>query len=151
MNREEFKKVVDFAINEEEASYQFYMDACNKLEDKTLKNTFINLANEEMDHKKFLITYRDNEGESMSISQPVDYEISETLDMPELSTDMSFPDAMALAIKREEDAMNMYQALANASNDEAKKEVFINLKNMEQLHKSRLEEMYLNVGYREIW
>lgn len=151
MNKEDFKKVIDFAIEEEEASYTFYMEAANKLEDKTLKKTFTDLANEELDHKKFLISYREAEGKNMSINQPVDYEIAETLDTPELSTDMSFPDAIALAIKREEGAMLMYQSLADASAEADKKEVFINLKNMEKLHKTRLEEMYLNVGYREIW
>ena len=87
----------------------------------------------------------------MSLSEPVDYEIAETLDAPELSVDMSFPDAIALAIKREEDAMVMYGALSDSAHEPEKKEVFTNLKNMEKLHKTRLEEMYINVGYREIW
>ncbi|WP_055077902.1 ferritin family protein [Lagierella massiliensis] len=151
MNREDFKKVIEFAIGEEEKSYDFYMKAADKIEDKLLHKTFVDLANEELEHKKFLEAYRDNEGESMSLSEPVDYEIAETLDAPELSVDMSFPDAIALAIKREEDAMLMYGALRDSAHEQEKKEVFTNLKNMEKLHKTRLEEMYINVGYREIW
>ncbi len=64
---------------------------------------------------------------------------------------MDFQDAIALAIKREDEAMDMYQALADAATENDKKSVFIGLRNMEQMHKTRLEDIYINVGYREVW
>lgn len=151
MNRSEFVNILDYAINEEVLSYEFYTDAANKVKDETLKETFTTLAKEELDHKKFLEDFKGSHSETINLEESVDYKIADTIDKPELTTDMSFQDAIALAIKREEGAMEMYQSLADASVEEDKKSVFIGLKNMEQLHKTRLEDIYINVGYREVW
>ena len=73
------------------------------------------------------------------------------MEAPELTTDVTFPDAIMIAIKNEESAMYMYQGLADSCEDAEERDIFIGLKNMEQMHKTRLEEIYTNVAYREIW
>ncbi|WP_100065898.1 ferritin-like domain-containing protein [Miniphocaeibacter massiliensis] len=151
MNRTEFEKIMDYAINEEVLSYEFYTDAANKVTDATLKDTFTDLAKEELEHKKFLEEFKSTHSQTINLEESVDYKIADTLDKPELTVTMSFQDAIALAIKKEEEAMEMYQSLADASVEEDKKSVFIGLKNMELMHKSRLEDIYINVGYKEIW
>lgn len=151
MNRSEFNDILDYAINEEVLSYEFYTEAAGKVEDEALKDTFTDLAKEELDHKKFLEDFKDSHSETIDLKESVDYKIADTIDKPELTTDMSFSDAIALAIKREDEAMEMYQSLADATVEDDKKSVFIGLKNMEQMHKTRLEDIYVNVGYREVW
>ena len=42
-----------------------------------------------------------------------DYKVAETVDMPRLSLDMKPAEAIALAMKKEEEAMRMYLSLAN--------------------------------------
>lgn len=151
MNRSEFNEIIDYAINEEVMSYEFYTDAANKIKDETLKETFTDLAKEELEHKKFLEDFKESHCETIDLEESVDYKIADTIDKPELTTDMDFQDAIALAIKREEEAMDMYQALADAATENDKKSIFVGLRNMEQMHKTRLEDIYINVGYREVW
>ena len=151
MNRQEFNKIIEFAINEEILSYDFYTDAANKVKDDFLKETFTDLAKEELEHKRFLEEFQLTHAQTINLEESVDYKIADTLEKPKLTADMNFQDAIALAIKREEEAMDMYDSLAKASVEEDKKSVFIGLKNMEQLHKTRLEDIYINVGYREVW
>ncbi|HHX70685.1 MAG: ferritin family protein [Miniphocaeibacter sp.] len=151
MNRSEFNEIIDYAINEEVMSYEFYTDAANKIKDETLKETFTDLAKEELEHKKFLEDFKESHCETIDLEESIDYKIADTIDKPELTTDMDFQDAIALAIKREDEAMDMYQALADAATENDKKSVFIGLRNMEQMHKTRLEDIYINVGYREVW
>ncbi|QQK08985.1 ferritin-like domain-containing protein [Miniphocaeibacter halophilus] len=151
MNRSEFNEIIDYAINEEVMSYEFYTDAANKIKDETLKETFTDLAKEELEHKKFLEDFKESHCETIDLEESIDYKIADTIDKPELTTDMNFQDAIALAIKREEEAMDMYQALADAATENDKKSVFVGLRNMEQMHKTRLEDIYINVGYREVW
>lgn len=151
MNKTEFNKIMDYAINEEILSYEFYTEAANKVNDSTLKEVFLDLAKEEMEHKRFLEEFKESNSETISLDESVDYKIADTIDKPELSTSMNFQDAIALAIKKEEEAMEMYQALADSSVEEDKKSVFIGLRNMEQMHKTRLEDIYINVAYKEVW
>ncbi|MDL2310976.1 ferritin family protein [Peptostreptococcaceae bacterium OttesenSCG-928-C18] len=151
MNISEFNEIIDYAINEEVLSYNFYTEAAKSVKDSTLKETFTDLAKEELDHKKFLEDFRLSNSETMSLDESVDYKIADTLDKPKLTTSMNFQDAIALAIKREEEAMDMYQALADATAEDEEKALFISLRNMEQMHKTKLEDIYINVGYKEVW
>jgi rubrerythrin len=60
-------------------------------------------------------------------------------------------DTIALAMKNEEEAMNMYTDLANCSSDQEQKKVFQALAKMEQGHKARLEDMFTNMAFPEVW
>jgi rubrerythrin len=54
-------------------------------------------------------------------------------------------------MKKEEEAMDMYQSLANNSSDEAQKKLFMNLSVMEKGHKTKLEDLYTNMAFPEAW
>lgn len=151
MNREELKSIIAFAVENEEEAYEFYKEAMKKVEDKFLKDTFKDLANEELKHKEFLNDFLLSDVDDIRIDETVDYKISQTIDMPKLSVDMKFSDAIGLAIKKEEEAMNMYKNLSDISKNEDQKMVFDGLEKMERMHKTRLEEIYINVAYNEIW
>jgi len=45
----------------------------------------------------------------------------------------------------------MYTQLAKTSADEAQKTVFLELASMERGHKSKLEDVYTNMAFPEIW
>ncbi len=151
MNREELKAIIEFAVNSEEESHAFYLDAKSKVNDPALQDLFQDLADEELDHKKFLREFLESGAETIRISPSSDYKLAEVMEAPELTTDVSFPDAIMIAIKNEESAMYMYQGLADSCEDPGERDIFVGLKNMEQMHKTRLEEIYTNVAYREVW
>lgn len=151
MTREELEKIISDAIETEVESYEFYTDASERLEDPQLKELFHDLAQEELEHREYLQNFLESDIPTIEIDPGYDYGVAETLDAPRLSTDMGFADAIKLAIKREEEAMEMYSDLAKATTDGETQKIFRGLSDMEQLHKSKLEEVFVNVGFREVW
>ncbi len=151
MKNHEFKAIIDFAVKNEVEAYEFYKNAALKVKDEQLKGIFEDLAKEEKEHKRFLEEFLASGVEEMKLDEMKDYKISETIDKPRLSVDMSFTEAMELAIKNEEEAMDMYSNLAEACLDKEQKDLFLNLVEMERTHKVKLEEIYLNVAYAEVW
>ena len=53
-----------------------------------------------------------------------------------MTTEMDFRDAIKLAIKREEEAMQLYADIANSCLDKAEQDIFAGLSKMEKLHKT---------------
>ncbi len=151
MTREELKSIIAFAVENEVEAYQFYKDAAERLEDEGLKETFEDLAKEELQHKKFLEDFLENKTDEINIDVEADYKVAETVEKPPLSMDMTFAEAIQLAMKNEEEAMDMYQQLADAVKDKKEKDIFTGLRDMEKMHKTRLEDIYVNAAFVEVW
>lgn len=151
MKTNDIKAIIKFAVENEVEAYEFYIGATDKVKDKHLKETFQGLAEEELNHKKFLEEFLVSDVNEIKLHQSNDYKIAETIDKPKLTVEMSFADAIGLAIKNEEEAMEMYKNLADACVDEEQKKLFLGLMEMEKMHKAKLEEIYVNVAYAEVW
>ena len=151
MKNDEFRSIIDFAVENEVEAYEFYRDAALKIKDKHLKEVFEDLAKEELEHKRFLTEFLASDVEEIKLDEFKDYKVSETIDKPKLSIEMNFAEAIALAIKNEEEAMFMYSNLAEACLDKSQMDLFLGLMKMEQLHKVKLEKIYLEVAYAEVW
>lgn len=151
MKNEEFRSIIDFAVENEVESYEFYRDAALKIKDEHLKGVFEDLAKEELEHKRFLTEFLASDVEEIRLDEFKDYKVSETIDKPKLSIEMGFAEAIALAIKNEEEAMFMYSNLAEACLDKNEMDLFLGLMKMEQMHKVKLEQIYLEVAYAEVW
>jgi len=147
-----YKEILKMAVANEVEAYEFYRDAAAKMKDPAMKKTFEELADEESGHKVLLEGYLSNEMKDMKFNEEKDYKVAETVEAPQtLSTDMAFKDAIALAMKKEQEAMEMYQNFADASEGAKQKETFLELAKMEKGHKVRLEDIYTNVAFIEVW
>lgn len=151
MKKDELKDIINFAIENEVEAYEFYRDAAVKADKPELKEIFEELAEEELEHKRFLEEFMAGEVETIELDPGTDYKVAETIDKPKLSVDMTFSDAIALAIKLEQEAMDMYANLAEACVKADQKELFLGLVKMETMHKTRLEEIFVNTAYAEAW
>lgn len=151
MNKNLIQDIIDYAIEREKESYDFYTRAAERVDDKSLKSIFQELAAEEVSHKDFLEEFLRTGATEINIRDFEDYRVSETVDKPKFTEEMSFVDAVALAMKKEEEAMELYQKLANSTENPEKKQLFLDLAKMEQLHKTKLEELYTNTAYAEVW
>jgi rubrerythrin len=152
MDNTNSRKTLEMAINNEIEAYVFYIDAAKKAKDKNLKDIFTELAEEEQGHKRTLEAFLKNDSLKLNFKQSqADYKVSESVELPALKTDMSFVDGVALAMKKEEEAMQMYQKFADASTDANQKSTFLQLAKMEQGHKVKLEELYNNSAFVEAW
>jgi len=147
-----YKEILKMAVGNEVEAYEFYRDAAAKMKDPAMKKTFQELADEESGHKVLLEGYLSNEMKDMKFSDEKDYKVAETVEAPQtLSTDMAFKDAIALAMKKEQEAMEMYQQFADASEGAKQKETFLELAKMEKGHKVRLESIYTDIAFIEVW
>ena len=151
MKNKELENIIGFAVEKEIEAYEFYKDAQNKVTSESLRDLFKELAEEELEHQTFLKDFLKNDVDEIQLDEFSDFKISETIDKPVLSVEMAFSDAIALAIKNEEEAMIMYENLAKACLNEKEKNLFLGLMNMEQMHKARLEEVYVNTAFGEVW
>ena len=150
MKTEEYKKVISMAVENEIEAYDFYNAAGDKVKDSNLKAIFEDLASEEMKHRDYLQGLL-TQAKPMKFDEGQDYKISESVDKPKLCLSMSPADAIKLAMKNEEEAMQMYAELAKASADNEQKEMFEALSRMEQGHKVKLEGIYTDMAYAEVW
>jgi rubrerythrin len=151
MTLEEYNKIVEYAVLNEDEAYLFYRDVALKTSNKNLTSIFEDLAKEELQHKTLLKTFLSGAVKKLQFDTAKDYKVAETVEKPKLSTAMKPVDAIALAMKNEEEAMNLYKDCANLSTDAEQKDAFLNLAKMEQGHKGKLEDLYVNAAFTEVW
>ena len=151
MNMAQYKAIVEIAVGNEEEAYAFYKSAAQKTKDPSLISIFKELAEEELKHKALLQGYLNDDFNGMVFKEGPDYKITESLPLPELTSDMKFTDAIVLAMKKEQQAMDMYKSFADASADQKQKDMFLELAKMEQGHKTRLEDIYNDIAFVEAW
>ena len=152
METTDINELIDFAITQEHAAYDFYKAAAEKVDNPGVKELFLELAQDENGHANLLEMYRDNKtiGELFN-TQVVDYKITETQDEPDLLITMKPADAIVIAMKREQAAAEMYRAMAKIATTEAIKDTLEKLANMEMGHKHKLENAFVDIGYPEVF
>ncbi|KUG21518.1 rubrerythrin [hydrocarbon metagenome] len=151
MNQNQYKKIISSAIEREIEAYTFYSAVSKKAKDKNIKSTFNKLAEEEKEHKRTLEGFLAKAPEKMHFSESKDYKIVDALVTPPLNADLKPVEGIVIAIKNELEAMQMYTQLANVSKDAAQKKIFLELATMERGHKSKLEDIYTNMAFPEVW
>ncbi|MDI9633626.1 MAG: ferritin family protein [Methanolinea sp.] len=151
MTPEDYKKIISMAINREVEAYTFYKTVSDKVKDANLKRLFTELAGEETKHREFLQGLLAKDVKALKFSPAKDFKVGDNIKTPDLSPDMKPVDGLVVAIKKELEAMQMYTALANNSEDPEQKKMFLELANMERGHKARLEDIYVNTAFAESW
>lgn len=151
MNLNDYKDVIKFAMANEVEAQKFYASAAEKLSNPALKKMFLQLSEEEKRHREILKEIYVSQTIGNYFNAATDYKLAETMDEPELSLDMKPADAFALAMKKEEEAMQQYTALADDCPDAEKKKVFLDLAAMERGHKRKMEDAFVDIGYPEVW
>lgn len=152
MDQSTYREILNNAIQGEIEAHQFYRKVADTVEDAYLRDMFHSLADEEDKHRKILEGFRDKDGMAIHFARTPDFHVSETVDAPEqLSIEMKPADAIALAMKKEELAMRHYTKLAEACTDPDQQTVFRELAVMEQGHKTKLENAFVDIGYPEVW
>ncbi len=152
MDTELYKKVIKDAIAGEIEAKEFYLNISKRIKDAYLKELFQGFSKEEAVHEKILNALL-NKGQikTSTFDGKKDFKISETVSLPEVSENMNLKDAISLAMKNEEIAMQKYETLAANCDDTELKSVFKSLSSMEKDHKFKMEESFVNVAYPEIW
>ena len=151
MNQDEYKKIISNAINQEVEAFAYYSAVSDKAKDAGIKRLFKDLADEEAGHKRTLESFLKREPGKIHFAESTDYKIADAFPTPPLTLELKPVDGIVIAIKKELEAMQMYTQLANASADGEQKNVFLELASMERGHKSKLEDIYTNMAFPEVW
>lgn len=151
MTEDEFRKIISFAIKCEVEACMYYTAVSDIAKDKNLKDLFGGLARDEKEHRVTLEAFLARSPETMHFSESQDYRVVDGLSTPPLTMDLKPVEGLIIAVKKELEAMQMYTQMANASTEEAQRNIFLQLASMERGHKSRLEDIYVNMAFPEVW
>lgn len=141
-NFKNMDEILDFAIAREQDAADFYNELSSKARNKEMKETFAEFAKEEMGHKKRLMSMKESGQINIAESTIIDMKMSDYLVDVEVKPDMSYQDALILAMKREKAAFKLYMDLYNRISDALLKNIFQTLAQEESKHKLRFELEY---------
>lgn len=142
-------EALDFAIENEEEAVRFYTELANMAKDPHTKNMFEQNANEERGHKSKLEAVRAGH-RLLSIDKRVaDLKIENYLVDVEPTPNMTFRDALILAMKREKAAFRLYTDLADQAEEPEIRAIFFGIAQEEAKHKLRFEIEYDDVVMQE--
>lgn len=142
-------EILDFAINNEQVAVDFYIKLAAKFEEKAMKQTFEDFAKEEMGHKARLTSIKEKGLYDMPKETVMDLKIADFLVRPETTENMSYTDALKLAMKREKAAYKLYLKLAERAPNAEMQKIFSGLAQEEAKHKLRFELEYDEFVLRE--
>ena len=134
--------ILDFAIREEQAAVDFYLQLAAQSKNQQTKKIFHEYAEEEMRHKSNLLNIKEQGHFLLPVEKVRDLKITEYLVDVRPSANMSYQDALILAMKKEKAAFRMYSALAANAGDASVKALFLNLAMEESKHKLAFEIEY---------
>ena len=135
-------EVLDFAIKNEENARDFYKELGSKMKRPAMKAVFEGFAMEEEGHKTLLLKVKETGGFATSSEKILDLKIGDYIVPVEPKGDLTYQDALILAMKKEKMAYKLYTNLSAAVEDTALKATMISLANEEAKHKLRFEIEY---------
>ncbi|MCK9423017.1 MAG: ferritin family protein [Bacteroidales bacterium] len=142
-------EILDFAIGEEQAAVDFYLMLAERSKTRQSRKAFTDFAEEEMRHKAKLLKVKETGSFQISGNKVKDLKITEYLVDVRPSPDMSYQDALILAMKKEKAAFRMYSELAENAINPGVRDIFLNLAQEESRHKLRFEIEYDDYILRE--
>ncbi len=141
---ESFIAVLDYAIEKEIEANQFYEGLAKQMKNPAMRGVFEAFAKEELGHKAKLQAIKQGK-EIQPAKNTTDLKIADyTVDV-EPAPDMSYQDALILAMKKEKAAFRLYLDLADQVENEDQKSLFLSLAQEEAKHKLRFEIEYDDV------
>lgn len=134
--------ILEFAIDQEQRAIDFYSELAKSARSQEMKEVFLEFAGEEMKHKQRLTKIREEGVFTMPKEHVQDLKIGDYVVTAEPRPDMSYEEALVIAMKREKSAFKLYTNLAQRAPNEDLKNVFQSLAIEESKHKLRFELEY---------
>ena len=151
MDAETFDRIMLESIAAEIAARDFYRQAAERIAESATRDVFLSLSADEERHREILETFRFNPEARVEFEKVTDYAVAEAEQVPDLSFEMSPADALQVAIKKEQEAMELYQRFADQCEDAEIRKLYTELAAMERGHKARLEDLFVGTAYPEKW
>ena len=135
--------ILNFAINEELKASKLYADLAKKVKTKGMSEVFEQFSQEELGHKAKLESIKLSKKISIPNHKIQDLKIGDYLiDVDKSGDDLSYQDALIIAMKEEKAAFKLYLNLADKVDNDEVKAIFLMLAQEEAKHKLRFEIEY---------
>jgi len=141
--------ILDFAIQNEQNAVEFYNELAKTARTDDMRNTFEQFAQEEIGHKARLIKIKEEGIFNLPMAKVTDLKIADYVVIAESKAEMTYEQALVLAMKKEKAAFKLYLKLSEKAPSEALKKLFLGLAQEESRHKLRFELEYDEFVLRE--
>jgi len=135
-------EVLDYAIDQEQQAVDFYANLAARAEKAGMKKLLLEFAEEEKSHKERLLAVKSGERELTPEQEVLDLKISDYLVEVDASDDISYQDALIVAMKKERAAFELYSDMAEKVPESNLRQVFVGLAKEEAKHKLFFESEY---------
>ena len=135
-------EILDYAIDQEQQAADFYADLATRAEKAGMKNVLLDFAEEEKSHKERLLAVKAGDRELTPEQEVLDLKISDYLVEVDAKKDISYQDALIVAMKRERAAFQLYSDMAAKVPEGNLKEILLGLAKEESKHKLFFESEY---------
>jgi len=149
---EKFNSVEDilsFAMKNEQESVDFYLRLAKSVKSEEMKTVFEEFAQEEVKHKARLQKIKEEGIFTFTKEEIMDLNISDYIVSAIPNPDMSYPEALKVAMAKEKAAFKLYLKLSAKVADAGLQAVFMDLAQEESKHKLRFELEYDEYVLRE--
>jgi rubrerythrin len=134
--------VLDFAIGEEEGAVKFYTGLAAQAANRSMQAAFEDFAREEEGHKQKLLGVKAGKKLEPAAKAVQDLKIADYVVEVDPNPNMTYLEAIILAMKKEKSAFRLYSDLAEAADDANVRALFLGLAAEEAKHKLRFEIEY---------
>lgn len=141
--------ILEFAMSEEQKAVDFYTELSEQAKTADMKKIFVDFAKEEMGHKARLIKIKSEKSYSFKKENISDLKISDFMVNVVVTQNMTYQDALVIAMKKEKAAFKLYFALSERADTDEMKSIFLSLAQEESKHKLRFEIEYDEFVLRE--
>ena len=142
MIKEKFDEVIDFAIDGEKEAVKFYYDLQQKTKFQARKEMLKELENMEKGHIVILENIRSRGMGNVTVKEITNLNISDYIVDVEPYEDMTYQDILIIAMKKEEQAHNLYTNMASNFSGTELETLFLKLASEEADHKLKFEILY---------
>ena len=135
-------EILDYAIDQEQQAADFYANLAGRAEKAGMKDILLEFSEEEKRHKERLLAVKTGERELTPEQEVLDLKISDYLVEVDATDDISYQDALIVAMKRERAAYELYSDMAEKVPESNLRQVFVGLAKEEAKHKLFFESEY---------
>lgn len=143
-------RLIKRAIDQAMGSREFYLTMAILVNHRETKETFEYLAHNEQKHINFFQNILAEEACPFEIPTK-DVHLADLLELPHVTRDLSPKEALIIAVKREEASHRFYQNLADHQPPGTVRHILEEMALIKLEHKDKLEYIYDNVAFPEVW
>ncbi|UCD18514.1 MAG: ferritin family protein [Candidatus Zixiibacteriota bacterium] len=138
------EEILDYAIAREQEAADFYSGLAGTADKQYMREVFEQFSREEMGHRKRIESVKAGKRLAASEKKILDLKIGDYLEPVDTASgkNLSYQEALVVAMKREKESFRLYTDLADSARDENVQSLFLSLAQEEAKHKLRFELEY---------